>query len=29
MRYLAISDVGAGDLKQFVLAFRSASGTSR
>ena len=27
MRYLAISDVGAGDLKQFVLAFRSASGT--
>lgn len=29
MRYLAISDVGAGDLKQFVLAFRSASGASR
>ena len=27
MRYLAISDVGAGDLKQFVQALRSASGT--
>ncbi|MFC5438000.1 anti-sigma factor family protein [Rhodanobacter umsongensis] len=28
MRYVAISDVSAGDLKQFVLAFRNDAGTS-